>query len=475
MSSLNSSSKAIVGADEEAGNRALVCPLLAAYEVELAAVLRVGRIEPDQLLENPGCLGVSLLRDVRLGELHVGRDDERLLAQRHVDIPELEQRLDVPGLTLEDLGQDGGGAIALAPLDEPVGDHREGFVGSISLTLHEEEATELGAGIGVLRVPLDESLEDGLGFGQPLASEVGFAEPREHLPLGIASLGRLLEVDDGLVPALLDEMDPTDLHAQNFTRRSDLQTLLENLESLGHVALLVQLLGDSDVFLDGSRRIAIAQIEVGEAAADLEVRGIDVADALRGLAGLAGAPPLDVLVDDGLVLVLGLDGEVLLRVEVGELQLGLEIGGIELGDLLPDGDGLDDEAVALEEVPDLRIAVGGVAVLSLAGVEVTELLPGVVGLGITRTLVDDLAEERDRLVDATGALFLGRVLLQLLNVDLGRHFPSRTPGSRRSPHDSNSHPCVVPRNDRLWIREGPIRRRASRWNSLPYPMFRARP
>ena len=175
-------------------------------------------------------------------------------------------------------------------------------------------------------------------------------------------LDDVLEVLGGLLEVLLDEVDPRHLAAQPRALRVDLQALLEDLQGLVQVALLGQLVGDRDVLLDRLGRVAVADVEVGELAADLQVGRVDVRHLLEHVAGVAGPAALDVLVDDDLVLALGLHHEALLRVQVGQVQVGLESGGVELVDLLPDGDGLEEEAVLRVEVGDLRVLLARLAV-----------------------------------------------------------------------------------------------------------------
>ena len=126
--------------------------------------------------------------------------------------------------------------------------------------------------------------------------------PRPGAPGCSGSLGallhRLLEVVHGLVVVLLDEVDARQLQAQARALGVDLEALLEDLQRLREVPLLVQLLRDRDVLLDRLARVALARVEVGELAADLEVAGVDVRHLLEDVARLAHLAALDVLVDD---------------------------------------------------------------------------------------------------------------------------------------------------------------------------------
>ena len=215
------------------------------------------------------------------------------------------------------------------------------------------------------------------------------------------------------------------------------------------MALLVQLLGDRDVLVDRLARAALAGVQVGELAADLEIAGIDLRHLLEDVAGLARLAPLDVLVDDDLVVALGLGHEALLRVEVGQAQVGLRRGGVELVDLAPDGDRLQEEAVLGVEVGDLGVLLARLPDLVHLGVQVADLVDGV---PVARVVFDDLAVEDDGLVQPAPLLQLVRVLLDLDGVDLG-HSPSSA--------QQNSHRWV-PWKDRRWMSEGPMRLMASR-------------
>ena len=211
----------------------------------------------------------------------------------------------------------------------------------------------------------------------------------------------------------------------------------------------MQLLRDGDVLVDGLARAALAGVEVGELAADLEIAGVDLGHLLEDVPGLARLAPLDVLVDDDLVVALGLHHEALLGVEVGQAEVRLGGRGVELVDLAPDRDGLQEEAVPGVEVRDLRVLLARLPDLVHLGVEVADLVDGVPVAGV---VLHDLAVEDDGLVEPAPLLELVRVLLDLDGVDLG-HSPSSA--------QQNSHRWV-PWKDRRWISEGPIRLIASR-------------
>jgi hypothetical protein len=126
----------------------------------------------------------------------------------------------------------------------------------------------------------------------------------------------------GLREVLLDDVGARQLGAQLAGGRVDLEALLEDLHRLGQVALLVELVGDGDHLLDRLARVALARVQVGQLAAHLEVAGSMSAILLQHVAGVRRLAALEVLVDDDLVLALGLHHEALLGVEVGEVQVG---------------------------------------------------------------------------------------------------------------------------------------------------------
>ena len=108
----------------------------------------------------------------------------------------------------------------------------------------------------------------------------------------------------------------------------------------------------------------VARVEVGQLAPDLEVAGVDVrhlacstSPASRGLAAL------DVLVDDDLVLALGLHHEALLRVQVRQAAgTGSSEDASSLLICFQMAIGLEQEAVARVEVGDLRVFADRLAV-----------------------------------------------------------------------------------------------------------------
>jgi hypothetical protein len=132
--------------------------------------------------------------------------------------------------------------------------------------------------------------------------------------------------------------------------------------------------------------VAVARVEVGQAAADLQVGGIDVRHLAQDVARLAGLAALHVLVDDQLVLALRLHHEALLRVQLREVQVRVERGSVELVDLLPHGDGLQQEAVARVEVRHLRVLADRLAVPVEADVEVPIFLTVFQSRGLSSTI-----------------------------------------------------------------------------------------
>ena len=140
-------------------------------------------------------------------------------------------------------------------------------------------------------------LEDRAGVVRPLRAEAGLREPQRHLAVGGGGPPRLLEVLDRAGEVLLDEVDAGRGREQARAARPRAQGLLDELERLGEVALLDQLLGDGHVLVRRLLQVAVARVELRQADADLHVRGVDLGHPPQDVARLADLVALDVLVD----------------------------------------------------------------------------------------------------------------------------------------------------------------------------------
>ena len=405
------------------------------HELQLGLVLRVVGLARDEDLEHGGSVAELPLRDVGLGELRIGGQQVRFLLELRVDLDQPVQGLHVRGVLLHDLLQERGRAVAVAALDQLLHQRLHLLVGAVELALQEVDARHLHAGVLVARVELEEPLEEGLRLLDLLGAEVGLSQAGHDLRVVGGALDRLLQVARRLVVVLLDEVDLAELEAQPAALGVDLEALLQDLERLRQVSLLRELFRDGDVLLHRLARVALARVEVGQLAADLEVARVDVRHLLEDIAGLAHLAALDVLVDDVLVLALGLHHEALLAVELGQVQVGIERGRIELVDLLPDGDGLEVEAVLGVEVRHLGVLLGRLAELVELGVEVADLVDDV---PVARVVLDELLVETDGLLDLARLLELVRFLLDFDGIDLGHPSPRSSPSERPAPGPSSA-------------------------------------
>ncbi len=400
------------------------------HEVELGAVLLVVGLHRDQDLEDRGGLFELPVADVGLGELGIGGHHRPVVLEHPVDLDQLVQGPDVGGVLLRELLHDRSRLLALPPAEQGVHRRQQLVVRPIDLAPKEVDPAHLDPGVLILWVRLEQLAEDGLGLVDLVAAEVCLAEARQKLGVPGGGANRLLEVAGRLVVVLLEQVDTSQLVAQPGARGVQLEPLLEDLERFREVPLLVELLGDGNVLLHGLGLVPVAGVEVGQLAADLQITGIDIDDLLEDVGGVPPPAPLQVLVDDDLVLSLGLHHEALLGVELGQVEVGVEGGGVELVDLLPDRDGLEQEAVFGVEVGDLGVLLGRVAGPPELGEKVADLVGGV---PVAWVVVDDLSIELDRLLEAAGLLLFVGLLLGLDRVELAHVRPRTHPRSPRRP------------------------------------------
>jgi hypothetical protein len=340
--------------------------------------------------------------------------DGPLHLQDVIDLGQLDQALDVRGVALHHLLQQGRGLLSLLPLQQPVHGGEQLGIGEVELLLQEVHPTHLDPGVLVGRVDLQEALEEGLRLLDLPGLDVGLAQARQQRHIVRRLLDRLLQVVGGPIVVLLNHVDPGQLLPQAGAPGVDLEPLLQHLQGFGQMALLAELQGNRDVLLDRLGAAALPGVDVGQLAPDLEVARVQLRHLLQDLGGVLGLAPLQVLVDHDLVLALGLHHEALLGIELGQLQIGIEDGRVELVDLLPHGDGTDQESVLRVEVGDLGVLLGSLAGAVDLGVEVPDLVDGVPVAGV---LLDDLAIESDRLIEAARLLEAFGVLLQFDRVD----------------------------------------------------------
>ena len=261
--------------------------LLLAEPAELRSVLVVVRLELHQHLEDRGGLVEAPRREVRLDHRRVGLRHQRVVARLAVELDQLAQAADVGGVALDDLLEDPGAAVDLAALHELVHGRQDLLEGLVVAPLGEVHVPELQARVLVRGVSLEQGLEDLPGVVRPLRAEAGLREPERHVAVGGGGPPRLLEVLDRAGEVLLDEVDAGRGREQTRAARPRAQGLLDELERLGQVALLDQLLGDGHVLVGGLLQVAVARVELRQADADLHVRGVDLGHATQDVARVA--------------------------------------------------------------------------------------------------------------------------------------------------------------------------------------------
>ena len=328
---------------------------------------------------------------------------------------------------MDDLLEQGGGAVDLASLDQPVHRGQHLVEGLVRAALGEVDVPELLARVLVGRVPLEQPLEDPARLLRPLRAEEGLGEAQRDLAVGRVRPPRFLEVLDRAREVLLHEVDARRGGEQLGPAGPGAKRLLDELRGLGEVALLHELVGDRHVLAGRLLLVALPGVELGEADPDLHVRGVHLGHLAQDVARLADLVALDVLVDDEPEGLLRLGHEPLAGVQVPEGHVALDHRGLVAEHLLPDRDRLQVEAVVREVPRDLHVLlVGRLQVVQLR----VEVADSVDRVPVPRVLLDDLLEELDRLVEAGGALVGVRLLPRLDLVDLGH---SSSAASREEP------------------------------------------
>jgi hypothetical protein len=390
--------------------------LLLAQPAQLRAVLLVVGLELHQHLEDGGGLVQAALREVGLDHLRVGLRDEHVVPRLAVELDELREGAHVLRVLLDDLLEQGGAAVDLAFFDELVDRGKQLVVRFVEAALREAHLSELLAGLDVGRVALEESFEHTARVGPAAGAEAGLGEAKRGLAVVGRGAARLLQVGHRLREVLLDEVDARGGGEQPRAAGDRLPRLVEHGQGLGEEALLHELVGDRAVLASRLLAVALARVEIGETDADLQVGGIDVRHPLQDLARLAHLVALLVLLEDERVGLLRLRRKLLAGVEVAEADVALEHRRVVAQHLLPQGDRLEVEAVVGEEPGDLDVLlVRGLGVVELR-VKVADPVDRV---PVPRVVLDDLLQGVDRPVEAAGLLRRIGVLLQLDLVDLG--------------------------------------------------------
>ena len=263
------------------------------------------------------------------------------------------------GLLLDDLLEERRPAVDLPALHELVHRRLQLLEGLVVAALGEVHLAELQAGLLVGGIALEQALEHLARVVGPLRAEAGLREPQRHLAVGGVGPPRLLQALDGPRVVLLDEAHAGVGDEQARAAGPGAEGLLDELQRLGEVALLDELLGDGHVLARGLLRVALPGVELGEADADLHVRRVHLGQPPQDLPRLALLAPLDVLVDDDVEGLLGLGHEALLGVEVPQGHVALEHRRVVLEDLLPDRDRLQVEAVVGVVAGDLDVLLVG--------------------------------------------------------------------------------------------------------------------
>ena len=303
-----------------------------------------------------------------------------------------------------------GPALDLAPLRELVDHGLEVVERLVEAAVGEVDLPELQPRVLVVRVALQQRLEHLARVRGAPRAEVGLGEPQRDLAVGGGGAARLLEQLDRARVVLLHDVDVGRHREQLGEARPRAQRLVDELQRLGRLALLQQLVRDRDVLAGGLLLVALARVEVGEQALDLEVRRIQLGQPAQHLLRLAHAVLLDVLVVDLAQRLACLRHQALARVEIAELAVALEHRRVVAQDLLPDGDRLQEEAVVGVEAGDLDVLV--VRFLELVELRV-EVADAVDVLPVARVVLHDQLQHLDRAGEVPLLLRRVGVLLQL--------------------------------------------------------------
>ena len=262
-------------------------PLLLAEPAELGAVLLVVRLELDQHLEDRGGLVEAAAREVGLDHLRVGLRHQHVVPRLPVELDELGQAADVGGVALDDLLEERRSAVDLPPLHELVHRGLQVLEGLVVAALGEVHLAELQARLLVGGVALEQALEHLARSSGRFAPRQASREPQRHLAVGGGGPPRLLQVLDRPRVVLLDEAHAGVGGEQARAAGPGAEGLLDELQRLGEVALLDELLGDGHVLARGLLRVALPGVELGQADADLHVRRVHLGQLPEDLPRLA--------------------------------------------------------------------------------------------------------------------------------------------------------------------------------------------
>jgi hypothetical protein len=393
----------------------LECPargasLLVLEPAQLRAVLLVVRLELHQHLEDRGRLVVAAGRHVGLDHLAVGLGHEHVVLHRAVELDQLGERLGVLRVALHDLLQQRGPALDLALVRQLVDDGLQAGERVVEAAVGEIDLPELQPRVLVARVALQQRLEHLARVRGAPRAEVGLGELQRDLAVRGSGPARLLQQLDRARVVLLHDVDVGRHREQPREARPRAQRLVDELQRLGRLALLQQLVRDRDVLARRLLLVALARVEVREHALHLEVRRVELGEATQHLLRLAHAALLGVLGINLAERLARLGHQSLARVEVAELAAALDHRRVVAQHLLPDGDRLQVEAVVREVARDLDVLVVRLLELVELGVEVADAVDGV---PVALVVLDDLLQQLDRLGEVPLLLRRVGVLLQL--------------------------------------------------------------
>jgi len=154
----------------------------------------------------------------------------------------------VGGVLLDDLQEERRPAVDLPPLHELVHRRLQVVEGLVVAALREVHLAELQARFLVGGVALDQALEHPRASSGRFRAEKGLRQAERHLAVGGFGPPRLLEMLDRPREVLLDEVDVGRGGEQKRAAGPGAEGLVDELQRLGEVALLDELLGDGHVF-----------------------------------------------------------------------------------------------------------------------------------------------------------------------------------------------------------------------------------
>jgi hypothetical protein len=221
---------------------------------------------------------------------------------------------------------------------------------------------------------------DGLGHLPELGERAG--EQLERGDVGGRGLETRLQAGEGATgvpPAQVDLGDEAQVLGVVGREVGD---AFADLDGLVPTLALVKLLEDDLELVDRLRVVVLAGEGLGEPDAVRDVVGGEFDDLAQQQDAVA-VPPLPLVgADDELVLPDGVRCETELDVEFGQLEVGLGVTRVDVEDLLPDGDGLQEEPALA--VVDRNPVVGRDRLRDgpLLGEEIADLQPDANVVGV---------------------------------------------------------------------------------------------